>query len=85
MHLLHAMLLLELQVLLVEGVDTINHGLDKLNLRVAQSVFVGDVIGVSSLATRLATSATRLDSKLLASGLELVNALPGPGGQVNMD
>ena len=47
MHLLHAMLLLELQVLLVESVDTINHGLDKLDLGVSQSVLVGHVVGAS--------------------------------------
>jgi hypothetical protein len=38
-------LLLELQVLFVEGIDSIDHGLDELNLRVAQAVLVGDVIG----------------------------------------
>jgi hypothetical protein len=38
-------LLLELQILLVEGVDTVDHGLDKLDLRVAKTVLVGDVVG----------------------------------------
>ena len=79
------MLLLKYQVFLVEGVDTINHGLDKLNLRVAQPVLVGDVIGVSSLATRLTTGATGLNSKLLAPGLKLVKTLHGPAGKVNVD
>ena len=32
-------------VLLVEGVDPIDHLLDQLDLGVAQSVFVGDVVG----------------------------------------
>ena len=41
---LQSVLLLELKVLLVEGVDTIDHGLDKLNLRVTKTVLVGDVI-----------------------------------------
>ena len=41
---LQSVLLLELKVLLVEGVDTVNHGLDKLNLRVTKTVLVGDVI-----------------------------------------
>ena len=41
------MLLLELEVLLVEGVDTVNHALDELNLGVAQAVLVGDVVGVA--------------------------------------
>ena len=42
---LHIVLLLELKILLVEGVDTINHDLDELNLRVSKTVLVGDVIG----------------------------------------
>ena len=41
---LQSVLLLELKVLLVEGVDTVHHGLDKLNLRVTQTMLVGDVI-----------------------------------------
>ena len=41
------MLLLESLVFLPEGVDTIDHGLDKGNFRVAQSVLVGDVIGAT--------------------------------------
>ena len=44
---LHAVLLLELQVLLVEGVDTINHALDELNLGVAETMLVGNVVGVA--------------------------------------
>jgi hypothetical protein len=38
-------LLLELQILLVESIDTVNHGLDKLNLGVSKTVLVGDIIG----------------------------------------
>ena len=79
------MLLLELNILLVQGVDTVNHGLDKLDLGVSQSVLVGDVVGVSSLATRLTAGATGLDGELLAPGLELVNALLGPSGEVDVD
>ena len=41
------MLLLELEVLLPEGVDSINHDLDQLHLGVTQTVLVGDVIGVA--------------------------------------
>ena len=44
---LHAVLLLELKVLLVQGVDAVNHALHKLDLGVAQTVLVGDVIGVA--------------------------------------
>ena len=34
-------------VLLVQGVDTVNHGLNKLDLGVSQPVLVGDVIGAA--------------------------------------
>ena len=44
---LQAVLLLELNVLLVEGVDTVNHDLDQLHLGVAETVLVGDVVGVA--------------------------------------
>ena len=44
---LHAVLLLELEVLLVQGVDAVNHALHKLDLGVAQTVLVGDVVGVA--------------------------------------
>jgi len=78
-------LLLELEVLLPEGVDSINHDLDQLDLGVAKTVLVGDVISVSSLAARFTAGSTGLDSELLASGLELVNRLLGPSREVNMD
>jgi len=78
-------LLLELQVLLVQGVDTVNHGLDKLDLGVSQSVLVGDVISVSGLATRLTAGATGLDGELLAPLLQGWETLLGPAGQVNVD
>ena len=41
------MLLLELQILLPEGVDSVNHDLDQLDLGVAETVLVGDVISVA--------------------------------------
>ena len=44
---LHAVLLLELDVLLPEGVDSIDHALHELNLGVAETVLVGDVVGVA--------------------------------------
>jgi len=82
---LHAVLLLQFEVLLVQGVDTVNHGLDKLDLGVSQSVLVGDVIGVSGLAARLAAGATGLDSELLAPLLQGWETLLGPAGQVDVD
>ena len=44
---LQSVLLLELNVLLPEGVDSVNHDLDQLNLGVSETVLVGDVISVS--------------------------------------
>merc|ERR1712012_297745 len=78
-------ILLELFVLIPELVHTINHLLDQLDLRVSEPVLVGDVVGVSGLATRLSTGATGLQVKLLATSLELVNAVLGPAGQVNVN
>jgi len=77
--------LLELFVFVPEGVHTINHLLDELNLGVSEPVLVGDVVGVSGLATRLSTGATGLQVKLLATSLELVNTVLGPARQVNVD
>jgi len=82
---LHAVLLLPLEVLLPEGVDTVNHDLDELNLGVSKTMLVGDVISVTSLTAGLSAGSTGLDGKLLASGLELVNGLLGPTGKVNVD
>ena len=45
--LLHAVLLLQLEVLLVQGVDAVDHLLHQLHLGVAQAVLVRDVVGVS--------------------------------------
>ena len=51
--------------LLPKGVDTINHFLDQLNLRVSEPVLVGDVVGVASLSAKLTTGAAGLQVKLL--------------------
>merc|ERR1719249_181044 len=77
--------LLVLLVLLPQGVDAINHLLDELNLGVSKPVLVGDIVGEASLATRLSTSATGLQVKLLATSLQLVNTVLGPARQVNVD
>merc|ERR1712227_164049 len=82
---LHSVLLLELEVLLPQGVDGVNHDLDQLDLGVAETVLVRDVIGVASLTTRLSLGATGLDSELLAPGLELVHGLGGPSREVHVD
>ena len=44
---LDVVLLLELEVLLPQSVDSVNHDLDKLHLGVAETVLVRDVIGVA--------------------------------------
>jgi len=79
------MLLLELLVLLPESVDSVNHGLDQFNLGVAKTMLVGDVISVTSLASRFSAGSTGLNLQFLASNLELLDAFLGPSGEVNMD
>merc|ERR1719189_3188085 len=81
---LHAVLLLPLEVLLPEGVDTVNHDLDQLNLGVSKTMLVGNVVGVASLSAGLSPGSAGLDGELLASGLQLVNSLLGPPGKVNV-
>ena len=44
---LHSVLLLQFKILLPEQVDTIDHGLDELDLRVAKTMLVGNVVGVA--------------------------------------
>jgi len=82
---LHAMLLLPLKILSPQSVDSINHDLDKLDLRVAETVLVGDVIGAASLATRFSAGSTGLNIELFTTSLELVNRLLGPSGKINVD
>ena len=41
------MLLLEFLVLLPQGVDSVNHGLNELHLGVAETMLVGDVVCVA--------------------------------------
>jgi len=77
-------LLLEVKILIVQGVDTVNHGLHQLYLGVSQAVLVGNVIGASGLATRLSTGATGLHIQLLAAFLEGIHTFGGPSGQVNV-
>jgi len=82
---LQSVLLLELNVLLPEGVDSVNHDLDQLNLGVSETVLVGDVISVSSLTARFSAGSTGLDSEFLASCLEFVNSLLSVSGKINVD
>jgi hypothetical protein len=77
--------LLEFNILLVESVDSVNHGLDKLDLGVSETVLVGNVIGVAGVTTRFTTGSTGLKSKLLTPGLQSGGSLLGPSGQVNVD
>jgi len=82
---LESVLLLELKVLLVEGVDTVNHGLDELNLGVAETVLVGDVISSTSVTARFTAGTTGLEGKDLAPLLQGGETLLVPAGQVNVD
>jgi len=78
-------LLLQFKILLPESIDTVNHGLNQLNLGVAQAVLVGNVIGVAGLTTRLTTGTTGLQAENLAPGLQTVDAVLGPARQVYVD
>merc|ERR1719206_987131 len=78
-------LLLVLLVLFPEFVDSINHLLYQLDLRVSQSVLVGDVIGEASLSTRFSAGATGLQVELLAPDLQFLNAMLSPSRKINMD
>ena len=59
------MFLGEVPVLLDQGVDTVNHLLDKFHLRVAEPVLVRDVVGEAGLTTGLSPGAARLEMKFL--------------------
>merc|ERR1712059_4814 len=72
---LKPVLLLELEVLLPEGVDTINHDLDELDLGVAKTVLVGDIISAAVETTGFSTSSTGLDSELLTPCLQDIESL----------
>merc|ERR1719470_820766 len=72
-------------VLLPEGVDTVNHGLDEGNLGVSQPVLVGHVVGAAVKATGLSAGSTGLDCELLTPLLQGVKTLLGVAGQVDHD
>ena len=83
-YLLESVLLLELDVLHVDGIDTVDHGLNELHLGVAEPVLVGDVVGDAGLAAGLAPRAAGLQAQLLAALLEGGQALLRPAGQVDV-
>jgi len=82
---LHIILLLEFLVFLPQGVDTVNHLLDQLDLGVSQSVLVGNVISVTGLSARFSAGTTGLQVELFASSLQFVNGVLGPAGKINVN
>merc|ERR1719348_2313429 len=78
------MLLLQLLVFFDERVDTVNHGLDQLNLAVTQAMLVRDVVSDPCLAPTFSPGTTGLDTQLLTSGLEGRKALLGVARQVHV-
>merc|ERR1739847_19112 len=48
-------------------------------------MFVGNIVGVASLSTRLSTSTTGLETESLTSGLQSIDAVLGPAGQFSLD
>ena len=79
------MLLLKLDIFLDQGVDPVNHALDQLHLGVSQAMFVGDVVGDSSLTSGLSSGASRLNLELLASLLQTWQTFLGVTWQINMN
>jgi len=82
---LHAVFLLQFKIFLPQGVDTVNHGLNKLNFRVSKTMLVGNVIGVSGLATRFTLGSTGLETHTVTPGLQSINGVLGPSWEVNVD
>jgi len=82
---LQTVLLLELDVGLVKFVDTVNHLLDKLDFGVTETVLVGNVVGGAGLTARFTAGTAGLQVQFLALGLQFVDTLLGPAGQVNVD
>merc|ERR1712223_1727509 len=70
--------LLQFQVFLVKGIDSINHGLHQFYLGVSQTMFVGNIIGDSSLSSRFTTGSSGLYIELFASCLQCWEAFLGP-------
>merc|ERR1719300_1181414 len=75
----------ECNILLVKCVDSINHLLHQLHLAVSQPVLVRDVVGNSSLSSRLPTGSTWLKVKLFASGGKNLGAKLGPSWKVDVN
>jgi len=78
-------LLLEGNVLSVQGVDTVNHALDELDLGVAQTMLVGDIVGDASLAARFTAGTTGLNLEFFTSLLKSIEAFLGPAGEIHVD
>merc|ERR1719495_166736 len=68
-----------------KSVDTVNHLLYQLHLRVAEPVLVGDVIGHTSLSTRFSPGSTGLKMKFFTPGLKSFESFLGVSREVNMD
>jgi len=78
-------LLLELNIGFVQLVNTIDHLLDQLDLRVAETVLVRDVVGVAGLAAGFTAGAAGLQVQFFAFLLQSVDRFGGPAGQVNVN
>ena len=79
------MLLLEGKILLVESVDAVNHGLDELDLGVAETMLVGNVVGDAGLAAGFAAGSTGLEVEGLAALLQRSESFLGPSGKVDVN
>ena len=76
------MLLLQSLVLLPEGVDTVNHGLDKSNLGVSQPVLVGHVVGAACGVSGLQQFREEDSKKLTIEATRLSTGSTGLDGEL---
>jgi len=74
----------QLLVLLPEGVHSVNHLLDQLNLRVSQSVLVRNVVRAPCLATGFSPGAAGLELQFLTPSLQCRETFLGPTREVHM-
>merc|ERR1719351_472973 len=75
----------ECNILLVKCVDSVHHLLHQLHLAVSQPLLVGDVVGNTSLSTRLSSGSTWLKVKLFTSGSKNLGAKLGPSWEVDVN
>jgi len=72
-------------IFLPQGVYSIYHFLNQLDLRVSKPVLVGNVVCYASLTTWFTTSSSWLEMKFLTSNLKSIQSSFCPPGKINMN